>query len=120
MLRSLEAALAQDDGVLVAAHHDEILGLIWVQQQGAFGRSGYVRLLVTSSKAQGRGIGSSLLAAAEEMVFRHSADMFLLANSLNLAAITFYERLGYKQVGTIPDYVAPGLTEEILHKKRRA
>jgi len=116
--RTLLAAHGRGEQLHVADLNGTVSGLIWFQLQGAFGRSGYVRLLVTGEQAQGQGIGARLLALAEQTVFAQTGDMFLLVNSFNADARRFYERHGYAATGTIPDYVAPGLDEVIMHKKR--
>src|SRR5690554_1469932 len=101
--KALNAAHARSEPLHVADMDGTVSGLIWFQLQGAFGRSGYVRLLVTGEQAQGQGIGARLLALAEQTVFAQTGDMFLLANCDNAAARRFYERHGYAQVGSIPD-----------------
>lgn len=116
--QSLSAALRRQEQVHVAVKDSEVLGLVWFQLRGAFGRSGYLRLLVTDPDMQNRGLGSRLLKLAEQLVFREVDDLFLLVNRDNEAARRFYERHGYSAVGTISDYVAPGLDEEILRRSR--
>jgi ribosomal protein S18 acetylase RimI-like enzyme len=43
--------------------------------------------------------------------------VFLLTSDFNEDAQAFYRRLGYQQVGAIPDYVVPGITELIFYKR---
>ena len=50
-------------------------------------------------------------------MFTHSADVFLLVSDFNTTAQAFYRRLGYEQVGAIPGYVVPGITELIFRKR---
>lgn len=116
--RSLAAALERAEEVHVAAAGTEVLGLVWFQLRGAFGRSGYLRLLVTDAASQGSGLGGRLLQLAEQLVFAQAEDMFLMVNSSNEGAQRFYLRHGYHTVGTIGDYVAPGLDELLLRKSR--
>jgi GNAT superfamily N-acetyltransferase len=63
------------------------------------------------------GIGQRLLDAAEEQVRPISRDMFLLCSDFNVGAQRFYIRQGYVQVGALPDYVVPGITELIFRKR---
>lgn len=116
--RTLNTALEQAEQLIVAETSGQIKGLIWFQLRGTFGRSGYVRLLLTATGMQGQGIGARLLELAEQAVFAQATDMFLLVNADNAAARRFYERHGYRQVGAIPDYVATGLNELLLHRTR--
>ena len=67
---------------------------------------------------RGSGVGRALMTHAEGALFAHSADIFLLVSDFNAAAQAFYRRLGYEQVGAIPGYVVPGITELIFRKRR--
>jgi len=114
-----ESAL-RDGGLLLVADDGagKPLGFVWVVLRGAFNRSGYIPLIGVDEGQRGGGIGQQLLAAAEDHL-RQSAiqDMFLLCSDFNGAAQRFYQREGYTQVGAIPDYVIPGITELIFHKR---
>jgi ribosomal protein S18 acetylase RimI-like enzyme len=87
-------------------------------EKGAFNRSGYIMLIGVRTEMQGHGVGRALMLAAESALFAQVADVFLLVSDFNSAAQAFYQRLGYEQVGAIPDYVMPGITELIFHKRR--
>jgi ribosomal protein S18 acetylase RimI-like enzyme len=113
---SLAAAAGREEQILLAELDEQVLGFVWFMPRGAFGRSAYLRLLVTAAAAQGRGIGSLLMDAAETAVFAEVSDLFLLVNSTNLAARRFYERRGYRKAGELASYVAPGLDEVLLRK----
>ena len=49
----------------------------------------------------------------------HASDVFLLVSDFNHVAQAFYRRLGYVQVGAIPDYVVSGVTELVFRKRKR-
>ena len=104
--------VAEEDG---ATEGDSVAGFVWFVRRGAFDRSGYLRLIAVDDRWQGRGAGQSLLAELER---RHlsEAGILLLAEASNTAAHRFYERLGYRPVGEIPDYVKAGLSERIFYK----
>ena len=57
------------------------------------------------------------MAHAEGVLFAQTADIFLLVSDFNAAAQAFYRRLGYEQVGAIPGYVVPGISELIFRKR---
>ncbi|MEP0761742.1 MAG: GNAT family N-acetyltransferase, partial [Chloroflexota bacterium] len=119
---ALEEALRQADMLWVCDAEDMLgraCGLAWVMPRGGLGRSAYLRLLAVNETYAGLGIGAGLLAHAEQLVARSTKDMLLLVSDFNVDAQRFYQRQGYTQIGAIPDYVLPGVTE-LLFRKRLA
>lgn len=114
----LADGLAQGADIAVAEEDGEALGFIWTVARGAFNRSGYVMLIGVQSGRRGSGVGRRLMAHAEEGMFASGSDVFLLVSHFNEAGQRFYRALGYEQVGAIPDYVVPGVTELIFRKRR--
>ena len=64
----------------------------------------------------GRGVGSALLRFAEQR-YPEARHIFLCVSSFNPRARQLYERVGYRQVGELPDYIIDGHSELILHKR---
>ena len=108
----LGAALARKDDLHVAVDGAAVLGLAWVLPRGGFGRSPYLKLLAVAESARGLGVGALLLRAAE-----HRGELFLLVSDFNRGARRFYRREGYRRLGALPDYVVPGVTELLLHRR---
>jgi ribosomal protein S18 acetylase RimI-like enzyme len=95
-------------------------GFAWYIARGAFGLSGYLKLLGVSRAARGRGVGAALLAHTEQRALADGqADLFLLVSDFNLAAQRFYAAHGYHHVGAVVDYVCPGIGELIYRKRLR-
>jgi hypothetical protein len=46
-----------------------------------------------------------------------SSDLFLLVSDFNHDAQRFYQRQGYQQIGAIPGYVLPDVSELIFRKR---
>ena len=115
--RRFEQGLSRQASIAVAEHEGEISGFIWYETYGAFARSGYVVLVGVQPGLHRQGIGQALMAYAEQHMFSVVEDVFLLVSDFNAAAQRFYQRLGYQQVGSIPDYVISGITELIYHKR---
>ena len=116
MTAKLRIALAAEGHELHVALLDGALaGFTWVVERGGFDRSPYLRLLAVSDAVHRRGVGRALMATLEE---RHGErrDLFLLVTETNQPARRFYESLGYAKVGTMPDYVKPGVAECIYRK----
>ncbi len=114
----LNAGLAQNATLLAAGEPGSPSGFIWYVEKGAFFRSGYIMLIGVNPACQGQGIGDALMAEAERRVFEKNSDMFLLVSDFNEGAQRFYRRHGYAQVGALPGYVLPDVTELIFRKTR--
>ena len=97
-----------------------ICGVARFSHSGMFGSfGGYLKLIAVADSQQGKGVGSLLLAQVEQAVAAHSRDLFLLASHFNDAAHRFYDRHGYREIGQLPDYVRPEITELIFWKRLR-
>ncbi len=105
------------DLILTADTQDRAVGLAWCVPQGGFGRSAYLKLLGVRPDQAGAGVGAALLTALEATVT--SQDLILLTSDFNHDAQRFYRRQGYQQIGAIPGYVLPDVTELIWRKRLR-
>ncbi len=101
-----ETYLARQDGARV--------GFIILNMKGAF--VGYVQTICVAPEARGRGLGTRILAFAEERIFRESPNVFMCVSSFNPDAQRLYERLGYERVGELRDYLVRGHSEILLRK----
>ncbi len=109
-------ALAGGADLFVAIIEEQAVGCVWCVARGAFDRSGYIRLLVVDAAYRSRGLGGKLLDHAEAFLSQGAEDVFLLVSDFNHAAQRFYRRHGYVQVGALPGYVMPDITERIYRK----
>ncbi|MBB3226649.1 ribosomal protein S18 acetylase RimI-like enzyme [Luteibacter sp. Sphag1AF] len=115
--RHLDSDSAQ---VLIAtANHRRFLGTAVV-----FFRRGtqVARLysIATKPEAQGKGVGSALVEAAEDLArSRRCNALRLEVRTDNAVAIRLYERLGYTRIGSYPGYYADG-ADAIRFEKRLA
>lgn len=115
--RQLDQALDRDDLLLAAAPPDgTACGLAWCLAGGAFGRSTYLRLLGVEDAYRSAGVGARLLDEAERRAAALGQAMILLVSDFNTSAQRFYQRQGYTQVGALPGYVLPDVTELIFWK----
>src|SRR5947207_5207704 len=101
-----ETYVARDDGA--------VRGFIIINIRGAF--VGYIRSICVAADARGSGVGSRLIAFAEERIFRELKNVFLCVSSFNPRARALYERLGYEKVGELQDYVIAGASEIVMRK----
>jgi ribosomal protein S18 acetylase RimI-like enzyme len=114
----LQNGLAEGATIYVAEQDNSVIGFLWLVERGAFNRSGYIQLIGVHPEVRGAGIGRALMQFAEEKTFAQGSDLFLLVSDFNTDAQQFYKRLGYRQLGTLDDYVVPGVSELIFWKRR--
>jgi [ribosomal protein S18]-alanine N-acetyltransferase len=97
------------------ADQERPTGFILVAPYGLAG-SPYIASIAVAAETRGRDIGSELLRFAERH-FAGREHLFLLVSSFNLRAERLYRRHGYALVGELKDYIVPGHSELILHKR---
>ncbi len=102
--------------VYVAEDESGVAGFIVLCMVGAF--VGYIQTVLVAPNQQGQGIGSKLVAYAEDRIFSESPNAFLCVSSFNSAARRLYERLGYRYVGELNDYLVVGHSELLFRKTR--
>ena len=100
----------------VATLDRSVVGFVLYHLHGTFHSSGYVRWIAVATQARGRGVGRALMRHAEAHIFRTGPNVFLTVSDFNRRAQSFYRTLGYRNVGAIPNYVIPGITE-LLYRK---
>ncbi len=101
-----EVYVGEDDGGLA--------GFVILCLVGAF--VGYIQTVCVAPGRRGAGLGSRLVAFAEERIRQVSPNVFLCVSSFNPAAQRLYERLGYEYVGELRDYLIPGASELLFRK----
>ncbi len=104
----------------VARHGSRVVGFIWFHLRGTFHHSGYVRWIAVAPEARDRGVGRRLMRYAEQRIFKAGPNVFLMVSDFNEQAQRFYEALGYRLVGKVPDYIVPGIGEHVYRKTRGA
>ena len=85
---------------LIAEDGKALMGCVYVEQQG---ERGYVGLLSIDPARQRSGLGSRLMAAAEDYARKagcHAMDLRVV--NLRRELPSFYRRLGYAETGTEP------------------
>ena len=100
----------------VAVVEGQLAGFLILNLHGAF--VGYLQTICIAHDFRGRGLGSALVAFAEERIFREHPNVFLCVSSFNHDARRLYERLGYAAVGELTDYVVHGQSEFLFRKSR--
>ena len=81
---------------------------------GAF--VGYIQTICIHPNRQGQGLGSRLVEFAEQRILEEFPNVFMCVSSFNRDAQRLYERLGYRVVGELTDYIVQGHSEILLRK----
>lgn len=119
-LASLERGRAAGD-LLLAGRSAEgtAVALAWVIPSRILTGAAYLKLLLVAEGDQDAGLGARLLAVAEARAREGANHLALLVTTDNLEARRFYERHGYRHVGDLPGFAAPGLDEALYVKTLR-
>jgi len=104
--------------ILLAREGGAPLGFIRLHPCGVAG-SPYIASVAVADEARGRGIGTLLVRHVEELSASSARHIFLCVSSFNARARGLYERLGYKAVGELKDYIIDGASEILMMKRLR-
>ena len=88
--------------VLVARAEQTVRGFAILQMMG---KHANLSLLAVDPSFQGQGIGRDLVKFVEQAIATAGiATIFLELREINEEALTFYQSLGYREIGRIPHY----------------
>jgi ribosomal protein S18 acetylase RimI-like enzyme len=100
--------------VYVARDGAGLAGFLILCMTGAF--VGFIQTVLVHPTRRGQGIGSLLLEFAEQRILQQSPNVFMCVSSFNHGARRLYERMGYKVIGELSDYIVEGHAEILLRK----
>jgi ribosomal-protein-alanine N-acetyltransferase len=104
--------------LFIAWRNEDRCAMLLVHPKGLAG-SPYIKSIATDPGFRGSGAGLDMMHFAEERYGQHTGHLGLCVSSFNTRARAFYEKLGYRKVGEIPDYIIAGASEWIMIKKTR-
>ena len=84
-----------------------------------FGTEPMIELLCVAEAYRNRGLGTQLIAHVETVLFPDTDNIYLTVSDINPQAQRLYARLGYSQVGAMPNWNLEEQTEFIYRKTRR-
>jgi ribosomal protein S18 acetylase RimI-like enzyme len=96
----------------------EPTGFLLIHPEGVAG-SPYIKSIGVDERFRNAAIGTALLHFAESLFAPKARHIFICSSSFNPRARALYERLGYKLVGELKDFVIPGASELLMHKTLR-
>jgi ribosomal protein S18 acetylase RimI-like enzyme len=118
-LEQCRAFCANREYLLYVAHaNGEPCGFMLMHRRG-LASSPYITVLAVAKEFRSQGVGSQMLAFAEDFFRKDARHLFLCVSSFNTRAQAFYARHGFAAVGELNDYIKPGASEIILHKRLR-
>ena len=118
-LEQCRAFCANREYLLYVAHSGgEPCGFMLMHRRG-LASSPYITVLAVAREFRSQGVGSQMLAFAEDFFRKDARHLFLCVSSFNTRAQAFYARHGFAAVGELKDYIKPGASEIILHKRLR-
>jgi ribosomal-protein-alanine N-acetyltransferase len=100
----------------LARSGNEMIGFAIIKLRGAF--VGYVQSIVIKPQHRNRGVGIAFMKYLEERIFAEQPNVFICVSSFNQEAKKLYEKLGYRVIGEIEDYIVRGHSEILLRKSR--
>lgn len=93
----------------------QLLGFILLAPYG-LAASPYIACFAVAEEARGHGVGSKLMVFAED-IYHNRGHLFLLVSSFNPRAQQFYRRHGYEFIAELKNYIVPGHSELLFHKR---
>ena len=117
------ASAEQGERIILGAFDGEVLAgtvsLFLIQAANQLHRA-EIGKLMTAVDYRGQGIATLLMRAAEVQALQHGRTHLLLDTATDGGAAALYEKLGFKQVGEIPNFALKphgGLTGTLLFLK---
>jgi ribosomal-protein-alanine N-acetyltransferase len=92
----------------------ERAGFLVLNLKGAL--AGYIQIVCVAPAYRDRGVGTRLIAFGEDRILRERPNVFLCVSSFNAGARRLYERLGYRRVGDLEDFLVTGHSETLMRK----
>lgn len=112
----LKKGFAKDDIYVAIDEKNNFQGFIWFVFEGMFHAFPYLHIIAVKEESRNKGIGKKLLKFFEDICFKDNTKVFLVVADFNPNAKRLYERIGYTEVGVIPDLYREGITEHLMMK----
>jgi Acetyltransferases len=116
--KALEEGFAKEEIYVALDEQHRCVGFMWYILNGVFHAFPYLHIIAVKEECRSQGIGAKLLEFFEGKCFEHCSKVFLVVADFNPEAKLLYERIGYTQVGTIPNLYREGITEYLMMKSK--
>lgn len=115
---SLEEGFNKGEIYVAIDNNNNCIGFIWFILRGIFHSFPYLHIIAVKEEFRDLGAGKKLLKFFEDICFKKYSKLFLVVADFNPDAKKLYEKVGYKEVGYIPDLYRKGITECLMMKTR--
>ena len=109
----LAACRGRDDALYIAESGGERCGMVLVRARGLAGAP-YIVSIAVAEAFRSQGVGQRLVEHVEQLARGRARQLFLCVSSFNPRARAFYERIGFVQVGELPDFIIDGASELLM------
>jgi ribosomal protein S18 acetylase RimI-like enzyme len=116
--KSLEEGIENGEIYIAVDNNNNCKGFIWLIVNGIFHSFPYIHIIAVKEENRNQGIGKKLLEFAEDICFKDYAKLFLVVGDFNLRAKKLYKKIGYSEIGNIPNLYRDGITECLMIKSR--
>jgi len=116
--RSLEEGIENGEIYIAIDNNNNCKGFIWLILNGIFHSFPYIHIVAVKEESRNQGIGKKLLEFVEDICFKDYAKLFLVVGDFNLRAKKLYKKIGYSEIGDIPNLYRDGITECLMIKSR--
>lgn len=116
--KALEQGFAKEEIYIATDINNNCMGFIWFILDGIFHKFPYLHIVAVKKESRNQGIGEKLLKFIEDICFKDNTKLFLVVAGFNPDAKRLYERIGYLEVGAIPNLYREGITEYLMMKLR--
>jgi ribosomal protein S18 acetylase RimI-like enzyme len=116
--KALEEGFEKEQIYIAVDSNNNCLGFIWYILDGIFHSFPYLHIIAVKKESRNHGIGKKLLKYFEDICFKEYTKIFLVVADFNPGAKRLYKKLGYIEVGSVPNLYREGIIEYIMMKVR--
>ena len=112
----IEKMISKKQIYVALNQNSKCIGFMGIIHNGCFRKFSYLSIIAVENSYRSKGVGKELLKKFEETGFKQADRVFLLVSDFNKKAQLLYRKLGYNNVGKIPDLFKKGVSEHVLVK----